>query len=89
MNRDGDDHFPRSLGDFSVDLLLSSCCLMLNAIANEEDNKRRHVLDEILKFPLPTDVPPSMAARYYFLISRHTVPQIACYAMKSTTSIRL
>ena len=52
------------MADFSVDFILTSCCLILNAIAAEKDNDKGNVLDEIEKFPLPTNQPPSMAARY-------------------------
>jgi len=63
--RDEDeDYFPRSVADFSVDFILASCCLMLNAIATEKDNDKGNVLDEVEKLALPTNNPPSMAARY-------------------------
>ena len=65
MDRDEDeDYFPRSVADFSVDFILASCCLMLNVIATEKDNDKGNVLDEVEKLALPTNNPPSMAARY-------------------------
>ena len=65
--RDQDDG-PSSLADFSVDFVLTSCCLLLNAIATaargSTDDDRGKVLHEVAESPLPTDSPPSMAARY-------------------------
>ena len=64
MDRDEDAHLPRSVADFSVDFVLTSCCLILNDIAAKKDNDKGNVLEEVEKFPLPTNLPPSMATRY-------------------------